>query len=102
MGISWHVVWKQNGWNRLDSNTAISTFSQYATDVGLEQQQFDSCLESGKYLKEVQKDLSDGKDYGVTGTPGFFIGNEEIGFVKISGAQPYGSFATIIEEQLET
>ena len=38
---------KQNGWNRLDSNTAISTFSQYASDVGLEQQQFDSCLELG-------------------------------------------------------
>jgi len=93
---------KQNSWNRLDSNTAISTFSQYATDVGLEQQQFDSCLESGKYLEEVQNDLSDGKDYGVTGTPGFFIGNEEIGFVKINGAQPFGSFARIIEEQLET
>ena len=93
---------KQNSWNRLDSNTVISTFSQYATDVGLEQQQFDSCLGSGKYLEEVQGDLRDGRDYDITGTPGFFIGNDEIGFVKINGAQPYGSFATIIEEQLDT
>ncbi len=93
---------KQSGWSRLDSNAAISTFSQYATDVGLEQQQFDSCLGSGKYLEEVQGDLSDGRDYDITGTPGFFIGNGEIGFVKINGAQPYGSFATIIEEQLDT
>ncbi len=93
---------KQNGWNRLDSNTAISTFSQYATDVGLEQQQFDSCLGSGKYLEEVQKDLSDGKDYGITGTPGFFIGNEEIGFVKLTGAQPFDSFKKIIDAQLNT
>ena len=93
---------KQNGWNRLDSNTAISTFSQYATDVGLEQQQFDSCLGSGKYLEEVQGDLSDGRDYGISGTPGFFIGNDEIGFVKLSGAQPFDSFKKIIDAQLDT
>ncbi len=92
---------KQNGWNRLDSNTAISTFSQYATDVGLEQQQFDSCLGSGKYLEEVRGDLSDGRDYGITGTPGFFIGNDEIGFVKLSGAQPFDSFKKIIDAQLD-
>jgi len=92
---------KQNGWNRLDSNTAISTFSQYATDVGLEQQQFDSCLGSGKYLEEVQGDLSDGRDYDITGTPGFFIGNDEIGFVKLNGAQPFESFKKIIDAQLD-
>jgi protein-disulfide isomerase len=93
---------KQSGWSRLDSNTAISTFSQYATDIGLEQQQFDSCLGSGKYLEEVQGDLSDGRDYDITGTPGFFIGNEEIGFVKINGAQPFESFQRIIDAQLDT
>ena len=93
---------KQSGWSRLDSNAAISTFSQYATDVGLEQQQFDSCLSSGKYLEEVQGDLSDGRDYDITGTPGFFIGNAEIGFVKINGAQPFDSFQRIIDAQLDT
>jgi protein-disulfide isomerase len=93
---------KQNSWNRLDSNTVISTFSQYATDVGLEQQQFDSCLGSGKYLEEVQGDLSDGRAYDITGTPGFFIGNDEIGFVKINGAQPFESFQRIIDAQLDT
>jgi protein-disulfide isomerase len=93
---------KQNSWNRLDSNTAISTFSQYATDVGLEQQQFDSCLGSGKYLEEVQGDLRDGRDYDITGTPGFFIGNDKIGFVKINGAQPFESFQRIIDAQLDT
>ena len=93
---------KQNSWNRLDSNSAITTFSQYATDIGLEQEQFDSCLQTGKYLEEVQGDLRDGRDYDVTGTPGFFIGNEDIGFVKINGAQPFESFKRIIDAQLET
>ncbi len=93
---------KQNGWSRLDSTAVISTFSQYANDVGLEQEQFDSCLGSGKYLEEVQGDLRDGRDYGVTGTPGFFIGNDEIGFVKLSGAQPFDSFKKVIDAQLDT
>ncbi len=93
---------KQNSWNRLDSNSAITTFSQYATDIGLEQEQFDSCLQTGKYLEEVQGDLRDGRDYDVTGTPGFFIGNEDIGFVKINGAQPFEAFKRIIDAQLAT
>ena len=93
---------KQNSWNRLDSNSAITTFSQYATDIGLEQEQFDSCLQTGKYLEEVQGDLRDGRDYDITGTPGFFIGNEDIGFVKVNGAQPFESFKRIIDAQLAT
>ena len=93
---------KQSSWARLDSNSAISTFSQYATDIGLEKEQFDSCLGSGKYLEEVQGDLRDGREYEITGTPGFFIGNEKIGFVKLNGAQPFESFKRIIDAQLAT
>ena len=93
---------KQSSWSNLGSDEVISTFSQYASDVGLAQQQFDACLESGKYFEEVQADLRDGRTYGVTGTPGFFIGNDEIGFEKLTGAQPFGSFQKIIESQLET
>jgi protein-disulfide isomerase len=93
---------KQNSWNKLDSNSAIATFSQYATDIDLEKEQFDSCLQTGKYLEEVQGDLRDGRDYDITGTPGFFIGNEDIGFVKINGAQPFESFKRVIDAQLAT
>lgn len=93
---------KQNSWAKLDTDSVISTFSQYAEEVGLQKQQFDSCLESGKYLEEIQHDLNDGRSYDVTGTPGFFIGNEEIGFVKLSGAQPFDSFKKVIDSQLGT
>ncbi len=93
---------KQNAWAKLDSNSAISTFSQFAAEIELEQQQFDNCLKSGKYLEEVQADFSDGKNYQVTGTPGFFIGNEDIGFVKIIGAKPYDTFKKVIDAQLNT
>ncbi len=92
---------KQSSWARLDSNTAIATFTQYAQDIELEMEQFNSCLASGKYLDEVQNDFRDGQSYEITGTPGFFIGNDEIGFVKLNGAQPFESFKRIIDAQLE-
>jgi protein-disulfide isomerase len=91
---------KQSSWNKLDLNAIGSALSQISTEVGLEKQQFDSCLESGKYIDEVQKDLRDGKDYGVTGTPAFFIGNEEDGFEQISGAQSINIFRSIFNQQL--
>lgn len=90
----------QNEWNKQETVDALSLFSQYATEIQLEQETFDSCLASGKHIEEIRKDLEDGKDYGVSGTPGFFIGNEQVGFIEIKGAQPFESFKKIIDAQL--
>lgn len=92
----------QNIWNREDIASAITIFKEYATKLNLNQEQFDSCLDSGKYIEEISKDLNDGKDYGITGTPGFFIGNEKKGFVKLSGAQPFEAFKSMIDSQLDS
>ena len=90
----------QNEWNRQETANALSLFSQYATEIQLEQETFDSCLTSGKHIEEIKKDLQDGQEYGVTGTPGFFIGNDEIGYVQLKGAQPFESFKKVIDAQL--
>ncbi|AFS83119.1 DSBA oxidoreductase [Candidatus Nitrosopumilus sediminis] len=92
---------KQNEWNKLETVDALSLFNQYATEIKLDEEQFDSCLSSGKYIPEIKKDLDDGRDYGVSGTPGFFIGNDEIGYVELKGAQPFDSFKKIIDAQLD-
>ena len=91
---------KQNGWNNQETEDALSLFSQYATKIQLDQERFDSCLISGKYMEEIKKDFDDGQNYGVTGTPGFFVGNDQIGYVQIKGAQPFESFKKIIDSQL--
>ncbi|MEK0321531.1 MAG: DsbA family protein [Nitrosopumilus sp.] len=90
----------QNEWGKQKTADALSLFSQYATKIQLEQEVFDSCLTSGKYIEEISKDLDDGRDYGVTGTPGFFIGNDQIGYVELKGAQPFESFKKVIDSQL--
>ncbi|MEK6866027.1 MAG: DsbA family protein, partial [Thermoproteota archaeon] len=92
----------QGVWNNVEITSAITVFKGFATELDLNQEQFNSCLDSGKYIEEVSNDLRDGKDYGVTGTPGFFIGNEEMGFVKLNGAQPFEAFKSVIDSQLNT
>ena len=92
---------KQNEWNKLETDDALSLFNQYATDMQLNQNTFDICLTSGKYIPEIRNDLDDGREYGVSGTPGFFVGNDEVGYVELKGAQPFESFKKIIDAQLE-
>jgi protein-disulfide isomerase len=92
---------KQNEWNKVETSEALSFFVQYATDMQLDQDTFESCLSSGKYIEEIKNDLDDGRDYGVSGTPGFFVGNDEIGYVELKGAQPFESFKKIIDAQLD-
>ena len=65
--------------------------------VGLDSVQFDRCLDSGKYAQEVQKDSQDGINAGVTGTPTFFIGNPQEGYIPLVGAQPYSVFKQVLD-----
>ena len=95
------LFYNQNEWSKQETANALSLFSQYATEIQLEQETFDSCLISGKYIEEIKKDLDDGRDYGVTGTPGFFVGNDQIGYVELKGAQPFDSFKKVIDAQLD-
>ncbi len=95
------LFYNQNEWGRQETVDALSLFSQYATEIQLEQETFDSCLTNGKYIEEIKKDLDDGREYGVSGTPGFFIGNDQIGYVELKGAQPFDSFKKVIDAQLD-
>lgn len=72
------------------------SLKQYAIDLGLNKDQFNTCLDTGKMSQEVMKDLQDGSSYGVTGTPAFFING-----TKLVGAQPYEAFQRIIEQELK-
>ena len=53
----------------------------------LNQEEFESCLSSTKHIDEIRNDLDDGRNYGVSGTPGFFVGNDRVGFVELKGAK---------------
>ena len=91
----------QNKWSNQSLDNLMITLSQYASEMELEEEKFDSCLKNGKYIEEIQKDLDDGRTYGVSGTPGFFVGNDQIGFIELTGAQPFENFKKVIDNQLK-
>ncbi len=74
----------------------IADLKKYATDLKLDAPQFTTCLESDKYAAAITKDMTEGGQAGVTGTPAFFINGR-----FLSGAQPFASFQDAIEEALE-
>ncbi|ABX13566.1 DsbA family protein [Nitrosopumilus maritimus] len=92
---------KQDMWKRLDLDTVTSTFKEYAEELNLNQEMFDSCLDSEKYSDEVDSDFADGRSYKISGTPTFFIGNEETGYSSVFGAKSFYEFQEIIEEKLD-
>ncbi|MFQ5886548.1 MAG: DsbA family protein [Anaerolineae bacterium] len=78
----------------------MDLFEGYAQDIGLDTEQFTSCLipEEGKdpeWLDKLRKDFEAGQEAGVQGTPSFFI-NDQL----IVGAQPFEEFQRVIEEEL--
>jgi protein-disulfide isomerase len=91
---------KQSEWQSLSSDDLGTTLSQYASDVGIQTASFENCMTSSKIADEVEQDSQDASIYGATGTPTFFIGNEKDGFIKLTGAQPYGTFQSAFDEQL--
>lgn len=90
----------QSTWKKFKLDLAISTFKQFATELNLEQEVFDSCLNSDKHFDEVSLDLTDGHSYAVSGTPTFFVGNEKLNYTSMFGAQSFSDFRIIIDEKL--
>jgi protein-disulfide isomerase len=91
---------KQTEWQSLGFDLINPRFLTYAEELGLDESTFTKCLQSNDIVQEIQSDLLDGRQYGTTGTPTFFVGNEKHGYTKISGAQPYQNFVNVIESKL--
>jgi len=78
-----------NNTNKLRTND----LKQYAKNLGLNDGQFSSCLDSGKYTDLIREKVKEGNTAGVSGTPSFLI-NGRI----VVGAQPYQTFADLIAQ----
>ncbi len=67
----------------------------YAANFSIDQDQFESCVDNIEFMEEVNNDFAEGGEYGVRGTPAFFVNG-----ILLSGAQPFENFKAVIEEQL--
>lgn len=67
----------------------------YADQVGADTDSLLECLESGRGFDVVLNDFETGREFGITGTPTFFINGE-----RFVGAQPIEAFFEIIDRKL--
>ncbi len=75
---------------------ATDTLTQAAGTLGMNQDQFRSCLDGKKDESKALLDLADGQQAGITGTPTFVVNG-----TLIVGAEPYTVFKTAIEQALK-
>jgi len=75
--------------------SVVDDFVSLADEQGLDTEAFRTCLENNAFQDEIIGDYNDARDYGVTGTPTFFING-----VRIVGAQPFANFQAVIDAQL--
>lgn len=94
--------WEMHEWlytnQPSESDTSLYTtekMTETAGTIGLDTAKFSACLSSNKFDKNVQQDLADGQEVGVSGTPTFYINGRQL-----VGAVPFENFKTIIEEEL--
>jgi protein-disulfide isomerase len=69
---------------------------QYAVDLSLNTEAFNTCLDGGKFRRAVTGDQQAGAAVGVTGTPAFFVNGR-----FLNGAVPFETFQKVIDEELE-
>ncbi len=71
------------------------TIKEWAKDLGLNAQSFNSCLDEEKYKSNVEEDTKAGREAGVSGTPTFFVNG-----ISLVGAQPFSAFKDTIDKEL--
>lgn len=73
----------------------VPELKTWASQIGLNTSQFNSCLDSEKYASNVDADSAAGAKFGVSGTPAFFINGK-----LLVGAQPFAQFKALIDSEL--
>ena len=73
-----------------------SNYARLAGSLGLDLESFRSCMSSGRYVTELQRDLEDAGELGVNSVPTTFINGR-----RLVGAHDYETYQGIIEEELQ-
>lgn len=84
---------EQENWSNLSDPK--ETFVGYARDLGLNEATFISCYDGTDAKNRVEHDLQEGNAAHINSTPTFVINGQ-----KISGAQPFDKFKSIIDAEL--
>jgi protein-disulfide isomerase/rhodanese-related sulfurtransferase len=74
---------------------SADALKRYAGELGLDQNRFNQCLDSGQMASRVKHDLADGHALKVEGTPTYFIGRE-----THFGPLDFDTFSHLVNQEL--
>jgi protein-disulfide isomerase len=74
---------------------SVSNLEAWAIELGADKAEFNTCVVDEAVIAEINADLAEGSQFGVSGTPSFFINGN-----LIVGAQPYSVLKSMIETEL--
>ncbi|MCH7756972.1 MAG: DsbA family protein [Thaumarchaeota archaeon] len=102
-GMYWeyHDLLYNSQESKIDNGWANSErLKAFAFSLGLDMDLFESCLDSGKYTKRVQYNVSVAKKHGARATPTFIIVGPDNQQEQFEGAQPYSTFKKIMDNMI--
>lgn len=85
---------RQKEWS--DSSQALSLFTAYALELGLNKEIFLDDIDKNSVYDKVNADYQEGVRLGVGGTPTFFLNGE-----KINNPRNYNEFRKLIEQSFQ-
>ncbi len=89
------ILFAQQGMQGRDT-VSPSNLKRMATEIsGINTAQFNACVDSNKYQELVYRDVQEGNDLGVTGTPTIFVNGQ-----KVENGQDYNTLKAAIEAAL--
>lgn len=74
-------------------NLSLENIKIFASQIGLNINQFNACFDSKIYKKDINQDLSEGVELGVNGTPTWFINGQ-----KLEGNLPVDKFKELLDK----
>ena len=75
----------------------INSLKNYASQIGLDNSKFNTCLDRNEAASKVASDLQQATDAQGRGTPYFVLINKDGETIVVSGAQPWQSFTSAIQ-----
>ncbi|HCM43517.1 MAG: Sodium/proton antiporter [Candidatus Kaiserbacteria bacterium GW2011_GWC2_49_12] len=85
-----------------NNQTDIATIiPQIVRELGIDEQSFNTCMDSGKYDERIESDIANAFETGGRGTPWSIVIAPNGKTFQLSGAQPYASVKQLIEIALQ-
>ena len=86
---------ENNGW------ASQQNLAAFAREAGLDAGEFDGCMQDSRHVDVIRRSNADARLLGLTATPGFFVIGPDGNVTGIVGAQPYDTFAGILDHELK-